>query len=781
MTPQTNFNPKVSIIIPVYNGSNYMKEAIDSALAQTYNNIEIIVVNDGSNDEGKTKEIALGYGSKIRYFEKENGGVATALNMAIKNSTGDYISWLSHDDVYYPNKVERQIQELSNIQNKNTIIYSDFDLINAASERMAFAPLSKRCDPELLNIPLYPLIEGVLHGCSMLINKELFSEFGYFKPELRTTQDYDLWFLMLRKYPIRYIDESLIKSRYHDEQGSKNLHHIHKKEGNDLWIKIINELTHSEVMSMTKSSPAFFEKLSKRMIVNQLEESYIASKLRIFSGLRKNVKNILITSSVKHGGLNRFTNDLSENLTANFNVYVLHILGAKLELSYNDQILYSTELKKGVYFNEIMAEEELSNLLAKLLILLDIDALHIHGFIFFGFSAFDTAKELKIPVTYTAHDFHTLCVSQHFLDNKNNFCGFNKDINKCYACLKDNPSISWLEMEDTTKIRIYREYINKFILPRLDMIIFPTNFTKDVFGNYLDSETFNKLNYKVIENGVDNPGNGQAIRRSKPSNKKTKIAILGSIYGHKGLKWIEDITQKTDKDKFEFFLFGECKKKLENTIIVGKYHYSSIVNTLKSYNISITLILSNAPETYSYTLSESWLAGIPAIATNLGAQKERVEFHKGGWVVGSDVVDDVIKLINDLHNNPQKLALKKSSVGNIKLKTCEIMALEYGNIYSDLIDKSEKQHFSDTIKKMILKDLFHEPSSDTQSLAEIGSISETRTIYIFGLMPVGKIIKIGNDFCIKVGKSITVFKRKTKGKKVKYSLFGIPLIKTKLK
>ena len=67
--------PKVSIVIPVFNGSNYLREALDSALAQTYTNCEVIVVNDGSNDNGKTREIALSYGNKIRYFEKENGGV----------------------------------------------------------------------------------------------------------------------------------------------------------------------------------------------------------------------------------------------------------------------------------------------------------------------------------------------------------------------------------------------------------------------------------------------------------------------------------------------------------------------------------------------------------------------------------------------------------------------------------------------------------------------------------------------------------------------------------
>ena len=93
------YDPKVSIIIPVYNGANYVSEAIDSALAQTYKNIEIIVVNDGSSDDGATEKIAKSYGDRIRYFAKENGGVSSALNFGIRQMTGEWFSWLSHDDL----------------------------------------------------------------------------------------------------------------------------------------------------------------------------------------------------------------------------------------------------------------------------------------------------------------------------------------------------------------------------------------------------------------------------------------------------------------------------------------------------------------------------------------------------------------------------------------------------------------------------------------------------------------------------------------------------------
>ena len=108
-------NPLVSIIIPVYNGSNYLSQAIDSALAQTYKNIEIIVVNDGSKDDGATEKIALSYGDKIRYYAKENGGVSSALNYGIEKMKGEYFSWLSHDDKYTPSKIEDQMSLRKNL------------------------------------------------------------------------------------------------------------------------------------------------------------------------------------------------------------------------------------------------------------------------------------------------------------------------------------------------------------------------------------------------------------------------------------------------------------------------------------------------------------------------------------------------------------------------------------------------------------------------------------------------------------------------------------------
>lgn len=233
------FNPKVSIVIPVYKGSNYLREAIDSALAQTYKNIEVIVVNDGSNDGGKTEAIAKSYGDRIRYFYKENGGVATALNLGIRKMTGEYFSWLSHDDVYYPNKIEVQIDYLRK-DRKDVVLYSDNDFIDHSSKKIRTRRV-KHIEPEKF---IFSLLDGhLVHGCTVLVPKVCFDVVGLFNEDLKSTQDYEMWFRLGRKYKVVHIPEVLIQARLHTEQTSVIMDAVHSNERNNLFIWYFKEVS----------------------------------------------------------------------------------------------------------------------------------------------------------------------------------------------------------------------------------------------------------------------------------------------------------------------------------------------------------------------------------------------------------------------------------------------------------------------------------------------------------------------------------------------------------
>lgn len=281
-----NAEPKVSIIIPVYNGSDYLKEAIESAINQTYRNIEVIVVNDGSVDNGKTEAIALSFGKRIRYYSKFNGGVATALNMGIEKMTGEYFSWLSHDDVYYENKIEVQMQYLKGLVDKHTILYGGWDVIDTHSHITGNPRIEDRTDEKYLNIGIYPLVNGCINGCTLLIHKDCFAEAGGFDPNLRTTQDYTLWFKMFRRFPVYFHKDILLKSRIHPEQGSLK-ESGHRDEALVLWNRFVEEVTEHDIQGIYATLPVYYYKMAAR-----LKKSYVPEVSRTaVSKLQSTYKN----------------------------------------------------------------------------------------------------------------------------------------------------------------------------------------------------------------------------------------------------------------------------------------------------------------------------------------------------------------------------------------------------------------------------------------------------------------------------------------------------------
>jgi len=239
--------PMVSIVIPVFNGANFFTEAVKSALAQTYSNLEIIVVNDGSNDNGETERIAQSFGSAIRYFVKPNGGVASALNLAIREMKGDYFSWLSHDDLYSKDKIEQQIKALPTATNGETIIYSDYSIFSD-NPAIAVPVHLDKIVPEQFRCLL--TISSALHGCTLLIPRVALEEFGGFNEKLRTTQDYDLWFRLSEKYRFIHIREVLVKARNHSKQGSTHMADVALMECNNLFSGFIKKLSANDVASI---------------------------------------------------------------------------------------------------------------------------------------------------------------------------------------------------------------------------------------------------------------------------------------------------------------------------------------------------------------------------------------------------------------------------------------------------------------------------------------------------------------------------------------------------
>ncbi len=243
------YNPLVSIIIPVYNGTNYLNESINSALAQTYDNIEIIVVNDGSTDNGETEKLILSYQDKVKYLKKDNGGVASALNLGIQNMKGDWFSWLSHDDLYYPSKIEEQIKILRRKLDLNPqidltkeVVYTNSEIIDK-NGKLLFKWKNRTID-NLSNIEI--VIEALrvikLNGCSFLLNKKCFEQIGTFREDMKLLNDFEYWNrLLYNEYKFNYVPQILVQGRMHSAQVSATIGYSKDNwEQDEFWGKIIS-------------------------------------------------------------------------------------------------------------------------------------------------------------------------------------------------------------------------------------------------------------------------------------------------------------------------------------------------------------------------------------------------------------------------------------------------------------------------------------------------------------------------------------------------------------
>ncbi len=126
-------NDKVSVVIPVYNSKKFLQLSLESVLGQTYDNVEIIAVDDGSTDS--SSDILEKFSDKITILRQENKGLEIALNNAIKKMTGKWFKWLSPDDMLYPESIEILINEAKNLP-KDTIVYSNWEIIDEKGKKL---------------------------------------------------------------------------------------------------------------------------------------------------------------------------------------------------------------------------------------------------------------------------------------------------------------------------------------------------------------------------------------------------------------------------------------------------------------------------------------------------------------------------------------------------------------------------------------------------------------------------------------------------------------------
>lgn len=209
----------ISVVIPTYNRAHFISRAIHSALNQTYQEFEIIVVDDGSTDN--TEQVVKKFSDKrIVYIRHEvNKGVSAARNTGIKISRGEFIAYLDNDDEWLPDKLEKQITKFNALSDNFAIVYSGaYNVLNKTEE------IVSEVTPYLRG-KIYTIF---LKGCifdptTAMIRKSCFEKSGLFDESLSSCHDWDMWIRIAKHYEIDFVPDILMKHYVHKDQVSTDL------------------------------------------------------------------------------------------------------------------------------------------------------------------------------------------------------------------------------------------------------------------------------------------------------------------------------------------------------------------------------------------------------------------------------------------------------------------------------------------------------------------------------------------------------------------------------
>jgi len=206
--------PKVSVVVPVYNGERYLTEALNSIFAQTFQSFEVICIDDGSTDGSLA--ILEGFLGRVTLVRQANAGQGAARNVGARIANGTYLAFLDQDDRWYPHKLERQAAMLD--------AHSDAVLVHCNSDRMdknGQMLLNGATQAERITAlasPLGRLIEeGLILPSAMMVRREAFERAGLFDPLLRGFEDFDLCARLKREGRFLFQEESGMCYRLHGE------------------------------------------------------------------------------------------------------------------------------------------------------------------------------------------------------------------------------------------------------------------------------------------------------------------------------------------------------------------------------------------------------------------------------------------------------------------------------------------------------------------------------------------------------------------------------------
>lgn len=426
----------------------------------------------------------------------------------------------------------------------------------------------------------------------------------------------------------------------------------------------------------------------------------LAEQIRFFEKIDNGKKNLfyLLQSDFREdaddhtGGTQLHVKDLTMALKEEYNIVVaarnLEYLNVTVYLGQDSYLCQFYIGKVPAY--PVFRDEMFARLYGALLDSFHVDLVHVHHVRNLSLEIFYQAAERKIPVFASIHDYFYVCPLLNLWRPNKKICTIDT-VQDCRECLKTSKAIG----ENLDYISFWRQQsVNALRLA--EVCIVPSNSTREIFSSFLP-ELSSKM--VVIEHGISLSSVCQKHKKEK-NTSEFHVAFLGSIGEMKGSHDIYELV-KADTEGIKWYFFGQpgdlqiAELKGKRYKCTGKYERNQLETLFNENKIDLVCILSQCPETFSYTVSEAVALGTPVVVRDVGALGERVRNMKCGWVVSENAGSmDILKVINNLKKRPQEYHDVVRYIERMSCRDVNMMAADYSSLYRDYVLQEEQSIYS---------------------------------------------------------------------------------------
>jgi glycosyltransferase involved in cell wall biosynthesis len=488
---------------------------------------------------------------------------------------------------------------------------------------------------------------------------------------------------------------------------------------------------------LEKRYPKYFNKLHNWNCERPIK--YIGQNIAFELGHREEKENILFlihdwkNVSENVGGTTLHAYDLIQNLREKYNFHVLAPENGLYKL-----YSYWSESESEITFpgvidfsNRPLYNSQYKEILMEIVEDFNIGIVHIHHMIGHYFDIIDIISQFSLKSVLSIHDFYPLSLS------------FNKvEVTKKSSFpikLKSNKKkVESLESDESSLMRNWNTVWQR-LFKSVNHVVVPSISAKEEL-----EEVYNDFDISVIEHGVDLEKKESKL--SLDNGGVVDIAFVGVIVKHKGSEILRYLVKKNKLNNVRIHLFGVTDlplKEYKYFINHGKYLRKDLPNLLQENKIKLVCLFSLVPETYSYTLTESVVAGVPVVGTDVGAIGERIRRDKLGWLIDPNAkYDKFADKINLILSNHKEYSEVIKNINNYKIRTVEEMSRDYKDMYHKLKGMNIEDDYNlSAIKKLIKESSLYSSGRVSQKYPDYSWVLDTFKWKMFEKLKIPKSIK----------------------------------------